>query len=115
MDMVLSPAARAAVSAAASNPSDISAPLMAAAHSVLDPLARGDAVNTAAQVIGAFRVELTGFTVRMVERLKAMGLVSEIIAWKPRLFVPTGANGPAIVGALMERYPLVRIADRSAA
>jgi len=48
----------------------------------------------------------------MVDRLKAMGLVSEIIAWKLRLFVPTGVNGPAILGALMERYPLFRVADR---
>jgi hypothetical protein len=68
-----------------------------------------------AKVMGAFRVELTGFTDGMVERLKAMGLISEIIAWKLRLFVPTAANGPAILGALMERFPLVRIADRAAA
>ena len=68
-----------------------------------------------AKVMGAFRVELTGFTDGMVDRLKAMGLVSEIIAWKLRLFVPTGANGSAILGALMERYPLARIADRAAA
>jgi hypothetical protein len=68
-----------------------------------------------AKVMGAFRVELTGFTDGMVERLKAMGLVSEIIAWKLRLFVPTAANDPAILGTLMERYRLVRIADRAAA
>ena len=68
-----------------------------------------------AKIMGAFRVELTGFTDGMVERLKAMGLVSEIIAWKLRLFVPTAANGPAILCAVMERYPLVRIADRAAA
>ena len=68
-----------------------------------------------AKVMGEFRVELTGFTDGMVDRLKAMGLISEIISWKLRLFVPTGANGPAILGALMERYPLVRIADRAAA
>jgi predicted RNA methylase len=67
------------------------------------------------KVMGEFRVELTGFTDGMVDRLKAMGLVSEIISWKLRLFVPTGANGPVILGALMERYPLVRIADRAAA
>ena len=66
-------------------------------------------------VMGEFRVELTGFTDGMVDRLKAMGLISEIISWKLRLFVPTGANGPTILGALMERYPLVRIADRAAA
>ena len=65
--------------------------------------------------MGEFRVELTGFTDGMVDRLKAMGLISEIISWKLRLFVPTGANGPMILGALMERYPLVRIADRAAA
>ena len=67
------------------------------------------------KVMGEFRVELTGFTDGMVDRLKAMGLISEIISWKLRLFVPTGANGPAILAALMERYPLVRIADRAAA
>jgi hypothetical protein len=68
-----------------------------------------------AKVMGEFRVELSGFTDGMVDRLKAMGLVSEIIAWTLRLFVPTGATGPAILAALMERYPLVRIADRAAA
>jgi hypothetical protein len=68
-----------------------------------------------AKVMGEFRVELTGFTDGMVDRLKAMGLISEIISWKLRLFVPTGTNGPVILGALMERYPLVRIADRAAA
>jgi predicted RNA methylase len=68
-----------------------------------------------ARVMGAFRIELSGFTDGMVERLKAMGLLSEIIAWKLRLFVPTSANGSAILSALMERYPLVRIADRAAA
>ena len=57
-----------------------------------------------AKVMGAFRVELTGFTDGMVERLKAMGLVSEIIAWKLRLFVPTAANGPTILGTVMERF-----------
>ena len=65
--------------------------------------------------MGLFRVELCGFTDGMVDRLKAMGLVSEIIAWKLRLFVPTGANGSSILAELMERYPIVRIADRVAA
>ena len=68
-----------------------------------------------ARVMGEFRVELAGFTDGMVDRLKAMGLISEIIAWKLRLFVPTGAAGPDILAALMERHPLVRIADRGAA
>ena len=68
-----------------------------------------------ARVMGLLRVELRGFTDGMVERLKAMGLISEIIAWKLRLFVPTSADGPAILARLMERYPIVRIADRAAA
>ncbi|MCC8430098.1 strawberry notch family protein [Reyranella aquatilis] len=67
------------------------------------------------KVMGLFRVELCGFTDGMVDRLKAMGLISEIIAWKLRLFVPTGAAGPEILAALMDRYPIVRIADRAAA
>jgi hypothetical protein len=67
------------------------------------------------KVMGDFRIEVSGFTEGMVDRLKAMGLVSEIIAWKLRLFVPVGTAGPTIIGSLMERYPLVRIADRPAA
>jgi len=51
----------------------------------------------------------------MVERLKAIGLMSEIIAWKLRLFIPTGESGPPILATLMERHPLVRVADRAAA
>ncbi|TAJ90274.1 MAG: methylase [Reyranella sp.] len=67
------------------------------------------------KVMGLFRVELFGFTDGMVDRLKAMGLISEIIAWKLRLFVPTGPAGPSILAGLMERYPIVRIAGRAAA
>ena len=67
-----------------------------------------------ARVMGLFRVELYGFTDGMVDRLKAMGLISEIIAWKLRMFVPTGADGPAILAGLMGRHPIVRIADRAA-
>ena len=68
-----------------------------------------------AKIMGLFRVELCGCSDGMVDRLKAMGLISEIIAWKLRLFVPTGAAGPSILAGLTERYPIVRIADRAAA
>lgn len=67
-----------------------------------------------ARLMGLFRMELCGFTDGMVDRLKAMGLISEIIAWKLRLFIPTSTNGPAILADLMDRYPVVRIADRGA-
>ena len=49
-----------------------------------------------------------------IDRLKAMGLISEIITWKLRLFVPTGTTGPAILAELMERYPVILVADRAA-
>ena len=66
------------------------------------------------RVMADNRVELTGFTDGMVERLKAMGLVSELIAWRSRLFVPVSAAGPAILKALMKRHPRVRILERRA-
>jgi predicted RNA methylase len=50
-----------------------------------------------------------------VDRLKAIGLISEIISWKLRLFLPTGAAGPEILAQLMERHPLIRIAHKAAA
>ena len=64
--------------------------------------------------MGEFRIELSGFTDGMVDRLKAIGLASEIISWKLRLFMPVGISGPSIVANLMERHPLVRIADKAA-
>jgi hypothetical protein len=64
--------------------------------------------------MGEYRIELLGFTDGMVDRLKAMGLMSEIIAWRLRLFIPVGANGPAILGAVLDRFPLARVVDRAA-
>ncbi len=65
-------------------------------------------------VMHEHRVELAGFTDGMVDRLKAMGLTSEIISWRLRLFVPVAATGPTILAALMERHPLARIVERGA-
>jgi predicted RNA methylase len=67
-----------------------------------------------ARIMGEHRVELLGFTDGMVDRLKAMGLTSEIISWRLRLFVPVAVTGPAILAALMERHPLARIVERGA-
>jgi predicted RNA methylase len=62
------------------------------------------------------RIELTGFGSTAVDRLKAMGLFSEIISWKLRLFIPDDAvTGAAVIERLFERYPLARITDRKAA
>ena len=68
-----------------------------------------------ARVMSVNRIELTGFDDMMRDRLRAYGLFHEIISWKLRMFVPTDAQGPAILAKVLERYPLSRIADRSAA
>jgi hypothetical protein len=67
-------------------------------------------------VMNAHRVELTGFTDGMVPQLKALGLASEIIAWRLRLFVPVAADrGPALLSTLLNRHPLLRANPRAAA
>jgi hypothetical protein len=54
------------------------------------------------------RLELVGASDGARAGLKALGLFAEVIAWRTRLFVPTGANGPAVLAALLERHPLLR-------
>jgi predicted RNA methylase len=67
-------------------------------------------------VMQAHRIELTGYTDGAVPQLKALGLTSEIIAWRLRLFLPTAPDrGPAILAALLQRHPLLRINTRAAA
>ena len=68
-----------------------------------------------ARVMGANRIELSGFTEAMRDRLRAYGLFSEIISWKLRFFVPVDASGPAILGKLIDTYPIERISEREAA
>ncbi|OCX27473.1 MULTISPECIES: strawberry notch-like NTP hydrolase domain-containing protein [unclassified Bradyrhizobium] len=67
------------------------------------------------RVMGANRIELTGFSEPMRDRLRAYGLFSEIISWKLRFFVPIDGTGPAILAKVLERYPITRVADRTAA
>ncbi len=67
-------------------------------------------------VMSAYRVELTGYADGAVPQWKALGLVSEIISWRLRLFVPTAADrGPAILAAILDRHPLLRAHARAAA
>jgi len=68
-----------------------------------------------ARVMGANRIELSGFAESMRERLRAYGLFSEIISWKLRFFVPVGASGPEIAARLLDRFPVERIGEREAA
>jgi hypothetical protein len=70
------------------------------------PLAGGLSLRRA-RVMDAARFEVMGFAEGAVDQLKALGLISEIITWRLRLFVPTSAAGPAILGALLERHPVL--------
>jgi hypothetical protein len=64
------------------------------------------------RVMHVHRIELVRFTDAMRDRLTAYGLFHEIIAWKLRMFVPTDERGAEVLGRLMDRYPLQRIAER---
>jgi hypothetical protein len=76
----------------------------------------GDLQLRRSLVMNAHRVELTGYGDRAVPHLKALGLISEIIAWRLRLFIPTAQDrGPAILAALLDRHPLLRVSSRAAA
>ena len=68
-----------------------------------------------ARVMGVGRIELTGFTDPMRERLRADGLFHEIITWKLRMFIPTDTTGPSILAKVLARYPLAHVAQREVA
>ncbi|CAM5293170.1 hypothetical protein AFEL58S_00331 [Afipia felis] len=67
------------------------------------------------RVMGANRIELSGFNDTMRDRLKAYGLFHEIISWKLRMFVPTDASGIAILAKVLDHYPVERVGEREAA
>jgi predicted RNA methylase len=67
------------------------------------------------RVMGAYRIELCGFTDAMRDRLATYGLFHEIISWKLRMFVPTDAGGASVLAKVLERFPMVRIAERGVA
>ncbi len=67
------------------------------------------------RVMGANRIELSGFTDVMRDQLSAYGLFHEIISWKLRMFVPVDSSGAAILAKIMERYAVERITGREAA
>ncbi len=106
-------AANAATTGTASLSADDAFAALTEGRTILD-LAEGLQLRRA-RVMGANRIELTGFTDTMRDRLKAYGLFGEIISWKFRLFVPTDASGAAVLTRLMERFPIERIAEREAA
>ena len=93
-------------------PTDAFAALMEG-RTILD-LAKGLQLRRV-RVMGAHRIELSGFIDTMRDRLSAYGLFHEIISWKLRMFVPTDASGAEVMAKLLERYPIERIGDREAA
>ena len=88
------------------------APLMEG-RTVLD-LAEGLQVRRV-RVMGAYRIELSGFTDTMRDRLRTYGLFGEIISWKLRMFVPTDADGTEVLAKLLHHYTIERVAEREAA
>ena len=67
------------------------------------------------RVMGAWRIELSGFTDTMRERLTTYGLFHEIISWKLRMFVPADAAGVAVLERVLGRFPIERVSEREAA
>ncbi|WP_342713453.1 strawberry notch family protein [Bradyrhizobium sp. B124] len=67
------------------------------------------------RVMGAYRIELSGFNDTMRDRLRAYGLFGEIISWKLRMFVPADGKGVEILSNVLGTYPVARISDREAA
>ncbi|MFC0687654.1 strawberry notch family protein [Novosphingobium clariflavum] len=98
-------------------------PVRLSGEEALSMLMSGEAVLHLAQdqklqrvrAMHDWRIELTGFNDLGVERLKAMGLISEIVSWKLRLYVPAGAVGADVLDRLLERYPIERLSTRKAA
>ena len=71
------------------------------------------AARAAAEALGAEGVETgQGVAVRLPSGPDLVTTMAGI--WlADAVFVPVNDRGPAILGALMERYPLMRIAERS--
>jgi len=67
------------------------------------------------RVMGAWRIELSGFDDRMRPQLTAFGLFHEIISWKLRMFVPADASGIPVLARILERWPVRGVSEREAA
>jgi hypothetical protein len=97
------------------------APALSAAETWSAVLDRGAVIDLAGGLqlrrslnMGATRIELTGFSEGgTVGILKSLGLVSEIVAWRLRLFVPVSEEGPVILAALLARHSLIAVRSRA--
>ncbi|MER8788367.1 strawberry notch family protein [Mesorhizobium sp. M0983] len=67
------------------------------------------------RIMGVWRIELSGFTDAMRERLTAYGLFHEIISWKLRMFVPIDGNGLSVLERVLDCFPIERVSEREVA
>jgi hypothetical protein len=67
------------------------------------------------RVMGARRIELSGFSDGIHDRLKPYGLFHEIISWKLRMFGSTEASGVGLLAKVLECYPVDHVCERVAA
>jgi hypothetical protein len=88
-------------------------PLLLAGEIELE-LAEGQRLRRV-RAMNDWRIELSGFDDLGVERLKAFGLISEIVSWKLKLYVPAGAAGADVFARLVDRFPIQRVGGRKAA
>lgn len=65
------------------------------------------------RVMNDYRIELSGFSDGMRDRLRAMGLFSEMIAWKLRFFIPTSDEGLEVLSRLVERHAIIDMTARA--
>jgi hypothetical protein len=54
------------------------------------------------RVMNDYRIGLVGFSDGMRDRLRSLGLFSEMVAWKVRLFVLASDDGQAALARLIE-------------
>ena len=66
------------------------------------------------RVMSENRVEVIGASEGARAGLKALGLFAEVIAYRTRLFIPSGAHGAPILAAVFERHALLRCIATSA-
>lgn len=87
-------------------------PVFTSAEDAYQHLLRGGSITLAGglclkrvMAMHAKRIELTGFDRVALPGLKAMGLMTETIAYTLRLFLPLGDGAPALLGKLFKSYP----------
>ncbi|MET3616022.1 putative RNA methylase [Rhizobium aquaticum] len=64
------------------------------------------------RVMNDYRIELSGFTEGMRDKLRSVGLFSEMIAWKVRFFIPASDDGQAVLASLLEHHRVIDVDGR---